>query len=262
MSDPEFPPVTALVLAGIRQNGDPLAEAHGVRSKAFIKIAGRSMLGYVLAALSESLVETPVFLSGHEGNPALPEQENWPPFTTGPTASSPAASVLAAAETGKLSFPILVTTCDHTLLSPEIINTFIHSGLKTEADLVVGLATRETVESSYPDVARTYLKLGMQAYSGCNLFLLKNSNSLKAIRFWQSAEVHRKRPWRIAWDFGIISALRILLGRADLDRTFSIASQALGVTAKPALLPFANAAIDVDKPSDLALVKQILEETS
>ena len=79
------------------------------------------------------------------------------------------------------------------------------------------------------------------------------------MRFWQAAEADRKRPWRIAWRFGIVPALRILVGRAPLEKTFAIASRQLGVRARPILLPFADAAVDVDKPSDLTLVSRILE---
>ena len=40
---------------------------------------------------------------------------------------------------------------------------------------------------------------------------------------------------------------------------FEYAADRIGITAAPVLLPFAEAAIDVDKPSDLDLVESILQ---
>ena len=53
--------------------------------------------------------------------------------------------------------------------------------------------------------------------------------------------------------------IRFGLGTLTLDGAFRIVSNRLGLTAKPILLPFAEAAIDVDKPSDLELAEAILK---
>ena len=44
----------------------------------------------------------------------------------------------------------------------------------------------------------------------------------------------------------------------NLERAFAIASRRIGIVARPILLPFAEAAIDVDKPADKELAEQIL----
>ena len=58
---------------------------------------------------------------------------------------------------------------------------------------------------------RTYLRLGGAELSGCNLFYLADARALRVLRFWQAAEQDRKRPWRIAWRLGPLTALRIIL---------------------------------------------------
>ena len=55
-----------------------------------------------------------------------------------------------------------------------------------------------------------------------------------------------------------MALLRFIAGSLSLDGVFVIVSKRLGLTAKPILLPFAEAAIDVDKPSDLELAEAIL----
>jgi len=47
-------PLTALVLAGTRAGGDPLAEHAGVSHKALIEVGGRTMIERVVEALAAS----------------------------------------------------------------------------------------------------------------------------------------------------------------------------------------------------------------
>jgi hypothetical protein len=81
----------------------------------------------------------------------------------------------------------------------------------------------------------------------------------RAIEFWQSVERNRKRPWRLVAAFGVAPLLRYGLGRIDLATAFRLGSQRLGLDARPVLMPFAEAAIDVDKPDDKDLCEIILQ---
>lgn len=252
--------VEAFVLAGARASGDALAEAHAVPSKAHIKIAGTSMISRVLKALFNSKNTDKITVIGLSDHHKLLAEEAWPPATFRDGEDGPSASVHRALNDVQMSAPLLVTTCDHALLTPAIIDTFLDGTGATDADLTVALARREDVEARYPEATRTYLKFGDGAYSSCNLFCLVTPAARQVVEFWQSAEQDRKRPWRIAWRFGVISAVRILVGRPGLEQVFAIISRRLGVKIRPIVLPFAEAAIDVDTPEDLVLVEQILLE--
>jgi hypothetical protein len=59
--------------------------------------------------------------------------------------------------------------------------------------------------------------------------------------------------------FGPAALLRFLTGRIDLAQAFEMASRRIGVSAKPVVLPFAEAAVDVDKPADKELAEVILK---
>ncbi|MEM9180871.1 MAG: NTP transferase domain-containing protein [Pseudomonadota bacterium] len=253
-------PAAVYVLAGARASGDALAEAHGVPSKAHIKTAGRSMISWVLEAVSKSEHADGITVIGLADQQKLTSDETWPSVNLVEGADGPAASVSRALDAEKWSGPVLVTTCDHALLTPAMIDAFVSGSIASEAELTVGLARREDIESKYPDVARTYLRFDDGAYSSCNLFCLNAPAAQKVVEFWRTAEQDRKRPWRIAWRFGVIAALRILVGRPDVEKVFAIVSRRLGVSIRPVILPFAEAAIDVDTEEDLALVERILLE--
>lgn len=255
-------PVQALVLAGARAGGDPLCRAEGVESKAVIDIAGQPMLSRVLRALAQSHATsgTP-WVIGLEGAELARAADGMACQTVAGVGRGPAASLLKAFN-GPVTTPLLVTTCDHALLTPEMIDTFVEKSIASGADLTVGLANRATIEAAYPQTRRTYLRLGGDDVSGCNLFYLATPKALGVIRFWQRAEQDRKKPWRIAWRFGPLTALRIFMARSGVEAVFALLSRRLGVRVAPVILPFAEAAIDVDKPADLILVREILKKNA
>ena len=254
--------VETFVLAGARASGDALADAHNVPSKAHIKIAGKSMISRVLSALTASVSTGSITVIGIHDHHALQAEEAWPPVSFTEGAPGPAASVYRALNEANHPEPVLVTTCDHALLSPAIIDAFLDRSLERDADLTVALAQRDTIEQNYPETRRTYLKFGDGEYSSCNLFCLATPEARRVVEFWQSAEQDRKRPWRIAWRFGVIPALRILIGRPGIEQVFAIISQRLGIKIRPIVIPYAEAAIDVDTVEDLALVERIVLEQS
>lgn len=252
--------VEAFVLAGARASGDALAEAHHVPSKAHIEVAGVSMISRVLGALSQSAQTEEITIIGLQDQETLQQKDAWPPVSFAQGDEGPAASVFGVLEARSGAEPVLVTTCDHALLSPAIIDAFLAQSLKSDADLTVALAHRDTIEAQHPETKRTYLRFGDGEYSSCNLFCIATPKARQVVEFWRDAEKDRKRPWRIAWRFGVVTALRLLIGRPALDHAFAILSQRLGVTIRPVVLPFAEAAIDVDTEKDLAMVEQILIE--
>ena len=113
-----------------------------------------------------------------------------------------------------------------------------------------------------PDTKRTYLSFSDRQVSGCNLFALMNADALKIINFWQQADKNRKKPWKLIGAFGIRPLFLWLAGKLTLDRAFEIASHKLGAKARPVLMPFGRAAVDVDKPEDKELVDRLLSEAT
>lgn len=250
----------ALVLAGARAGGDALAMAHGVQSKALINIGGAPMLSSVLRSLMQSgRLCTAPYVSGLEPEVLEEAGGGIPAQRAQSVSGGPASSLLGAIE-GGIQLPLLVTTCDHALLTSEMVDHFVGEAIRGGADLTVGLASKETIQASYPQTRRTYIPFGGAPMSGCNLFFIRSSEALKIIRFWQQAEQDRKKPWKIAWRFGPVTALRLLIGRPDVHRAFQMISARLGARAGVVVMPFAEAAIDVDSQADLELVRSILAD--
>ena len=68
--------------------------------------------------------------------------------------------------------------------------------------------------------------------------------------FWRRVEAQRKHPLRVIRILGWTTVLRYLLGRLTLDKALGLLSARLGCTAVAVVLPYAEAAIDVDTVAD------------
>ena len=244
--------LTALILAGERPDGDAMAKSAGIALKALLPVAGTPMLTRVIEALraTDGIGRIAVSI------PA-PGVVTDPEIETLMTEPSPSQSVLVAID--KLPTPLLVTTADHALLTPEIISRFVQAAVAaSDADLVAGMVERQAVEAVVPDTRRTYWHFKDGHFSGANLFYLKNPRARAAVDFWARVEVDRKRPWRIVKAFGPGLLLGYLFGRLSLDQAMLQASSRLGCRVRAIALPDGEAAIDVDKPADLVLVERLL----
>ncbi len=255
------PPYTALVLAGTRPGGDPLAQYAGVSHKALIPVGGEPMVLRVLRALAASravarivvAIDRPDVLAG------LPDPGK--PVSMMPAASGPSASVAAALALE--GTPLLVTTADHALLQGAWVDEFVAAASEDPlADAFVGLARREAVLAAAPGTARTWLRFSDGDYSGCNLFLLRAPAAVGVVRLWQELETERKRPLKLLRRLGLLYVLRYRLGRLALPQALARLGKLAGTRLAPVVLADGRAAIDVDKPPDLELVRELVGGTA
>jgi len=249
-----MPPVrAALVLAGSRPGApDPVAQAEGVAHKALVDIRGEPMLARVIATLRRAGMETIAVSADHPQVTALAEQLGCRVLASG---RGPSASVAAGLEA--LGTPMLVTTADHALLQENWLRDLI-ADTPAEADVAVLLARRDRVEAALPGSQRTYLKLADGGWSGCNVFLLARPRAEAAIATWSAVEADRKRPWRIAARLGVGTLFRYALGRLTMADAIAGLGRRIGIEARAVPARDGLAAVDVDKPADLAQVRAIL----
>ncbi len=244
----------ALVLAGSRGGVDPVADYAGVNHKGLIVLDGETLLTRVLRALDQAgATRIGVSTSDIAVVEALAGVAKASPL---PAAGGPSQSVHDGASI--MGTPLLVTTVDHALLQPEWISEFI-AKTPADCDFAILLAPEAVVRAAAPETKRTYWRFRDGGYSGCNLFLLKDETALNAVAFWRKAESLRKQPWRIAAMLGPMMLIRFALGLITLDEALDRLGRAAGVKAAAVRSSYGLAAVDVDKPSDLDLVRGLVE---
>ncbi len=244
------------MLAGNRAGRpDPLALRAGVSHKAVLPVAGTPMVLRVIDALRACPGIGQVVVSAD----ALPNALLGAGVLMRPEAASPSRSVAAVFE--EFGAPLLVTTADHALLSREVVEHFLlaaSTGTDAGADAVAAVARSGVVLAAYPGSRRTWLRFRDGAFTGCNLFLLRTPHAARAVRFWQTVEQQRKSPLAMARLIGPAALLGYLLRLLTLRGALRVLGRRVGVRLAVAELPFADAAIDVDKADDLALVEAVL----
>lgn len=246
----EFPGVTALVLAGVRPGGDPLAELAGVSHKALIPIGGVAMLDRVVNALRASGRVSRIAVSIDR-----PELVTTPGVEVFRSKGSLSESVSDAFT--QLGAPLFVTTADHALLEPEWVSYFLDHAPDTVVS--AALARSEVVMAATPGTKRTFLKLADGSFSGCNMFFFRDLSAVRAIGMWREVEQLRKKPLQMLRRLGPRAIFAFALGRLTLARGAAEVGRLAGVSAGVVEMPFGRAAVDVDKPADLILVRKLVE---
>lgn len=258
--------INILILAGTRPKGDPVAQAEGVTSKAFVEIGGRPMIDHVLETLStwkfagDIILSMPKYEAESGKSKLLRELLTRQKIKLIQTSTTPCRSILLGLEGIPTTHALLVTTADHPLLTHAILDEFVDKAWQNPADFVAALAATDMVEKAYPQVKRTRILLTDGVVGGCNLFMFKTPQARKVIEFWRAIEENRKNPFKMAINIGGMTLLRYLFKRLSLEHVRKALEAKTGAKIALPLLSNPHAAIDVDKKEDLALVRQIFKD--
>jgi molybdopterin-guanine dinucleotide biosynthesis protein A len=255
-------PFTALVLAGDRPSGDPLAVAAGVPSKCLVPVAGRPMVLRVLDALAAACEVNAVILCGPGQSVVDREVElKWriasEKITWVANREGPSASTLQVLATLPHSTLVMVTTADHALLTAPMVDHFCSQARSSGADIVVGLVAHDLVKAAIPETKRTVIRVREGGYCTCNLFAFLTPRSRSVADFWRKVEGERKRILRMLRAFGWWSLVLYLSRLLTLRQGLELISRRLGLRADAVLMPFPEAAVDVDTVGDWRLVGAI-----
>lgn len=243
---------SALILAGSRAGApDPVATYAGVAHKALILLDGQTLLARVAAAVRTAGAAR---IAVSASDPAVMVEAMRLGLEVVAPAAGPSGSVAAALTA--IGAPMLVTTADHALLEAAWITRFL-ADVPADADVATLLARRDVVEASAPQTRRTWLRFADGQWSGCNLFWLASPASARAIGLWAEVEADRKRPWRIVRRLGPGLLLRYLFGGLTLAAAVRHLGRRADVVTAVVPSPYGLAAVDVDKPDDLDLVRAI-----
>lgn len=245
---------SALILAGTRPGGDPLARSIGVGHKALIELGGLTLLERVHAALVAAGMNRIAVCADEPDVVAISHRLGAEVFAPD---AGPSGSVGRGLEL--LGAPMLVTTSDHALLHGQWVRDLV-AGTPMEADVSLLAVRREDVEATMPHARRTWLRFADGEWKTCNLFYIASARGRAAIETWRQVEADRKRPWRIAARLGLGTLWSYIRGRLTFDQAVQRLGERIGIRACVVVTRHGLAAIDIDKASDLADVRRIMPD--
>jgi GTP:adenosylcobinamide-phosphate guanylyltransferase len=250
-----------LILAGRRPGAvDALAAAHRVDDKCLVPVAGRPMIAHVLASAAASGAERVIISTHHAA--LLADLDDPVVALLGErlvvvaAADNLADSVLAAA--GEARFPLLITTADNCLLTPETIAEIDAEARRLDVEAGVALARREDVLAVHPEGQRRFYEFSDVAVSNCNAYWIGHRGALKAAEAFRGGGQFVKKPVRVMQAFGLVNLLRFRFGLGPIHHIFGRISRKLKVEIAPLIVSNGATAIDVDNERSLRVTEALM----
>ncbi len=252
-----------LVLAGRRSATlDPLAEQFGVTHKCLVPVAGEAMIGRVLNIVDQAFHRAPIFVSIEEFDlireePTVARLVGEGRLMPVPAQTHIVDSVVAASET--TGFPLLITTADNVLMTPESLRRMAAEGRGSQVHALVGMARKEDIRATHPDGQRRFYEFADGGYSNCNMFWIASAKALAATEAFRHGGQFAKKPERIIKAFGLLNLLRFRLGRHSLAQMCGFISRRFGVDIRPLVFEGeGRIAIDVDNERTHRVAEEVL----
>lgn len=261
------PQASALVLAAQRPGVvDPLTAGGPIRHKCMLVIHGQIMLERVIAALLESGCCRHIYVCIDDAT-VLRDGERLCEWMDNGQVSAIAAEgnladsvYTAARRIPDEHWPLLITTGDNALHTPRLLREFVAAAFAEPCDAALGLTREAVVTAEIPDAGLHWHRLRGGGFSSCNLYLMHNRNSLRAVEVFRGGGQFGKKPWRILQACGILPFLLYKFRLATAEGLFRRVGHNLGVILEPVFLPFSFGPIDVDNPKSFALCERILAQ--
>lgn len=247
--------MNAIVLAG----GAPDAVAAlvpGVPNKAFIEIGGTTLVARVIAALRaapEIARITAVAPAGALDHPALSAADER--RADGPRMIESLEAGLAGLPPDDLA---LIAVSDLPVLSAAAVGAFVAAARARDLDVAYAIVGERDHRARYPRVPHTWAKMAEGRFCGGGLVALK-PRALPALRtVLDDLGAARKSPLRLAALFGWDIVPRFALGLLPIAAAERRASAILGVPAGAIRSAYPEIAVNVDRPSDVALASGLV----
>lgn len=248
--------VGAVILAG-GLTDDKLLEKTQAREKALIAVQGRTMLDYVI----EAVTSCPAIGEAVIACPADFEvaRRDWGGIPHAPAKGpDPIDSIVAGAQALKTADRALMCACDLPLLTREALGQFVSEGLEANADCCYPMIEKRVVEAEFPGCPRTYIRFRDGRFTSGNIALVARGFVIDHREKIHQAFSLRKNPLKVASLLGPMTVLGLALGMTSMAHLAERAGKAVDCSIAVVECQHAEIAFDVDKPSDLELVEQVL----
>jgi len=118
------------------------------------------------------------------------------------------------------------------------------------------MVLKESMETRFPDSKRTYVQLRDNFIAGGDVFIVRPELADTHRHLLEPLAAGRKEAWKLARIVGPGTLLKFLLHKLTIQDVERRASKVIGRPVKVILTPYAELAMDVDKPQQLILLRK------
>ncbi len=252
----------AVVLAGgIPSPDHPLYPYTQGRPRALMEIAGRPMLQWVLDALQGSQSVEEVILAGLDDRWTAGISTSLPLISIpdrGSSLENGYAALRALLQNSPSTNRALILSADIPALRSESVAWAVATALQSAADACYFVVTREAMEAQFPGASRTYIRFKDLTVCGADLAIVNPALIHTHSDLWKRLAATRKHPIRQAALIGPGLLLGMALKLFTLEQAAKRVMRRLGVKGCVMLSPYADIAMDADKPAQVWALQRYL----
>lgn len=243
----------AIVLAG-GISSEQLRQYSRAEYEALIEVGGKPMVSFVVDALLKVAEIRKVMVVGPQSelsrylvDTRIKVVEN---------GNGIIENVLIALSNMQPTEKVIIATADIPMLTPEAVSDFLDRCARIDADFYYPIVAKEENEKQYPGMRRTYVKLKEGTFTGGNIFLVNPQVVKNCVEAAKRIFTYRKQPLQLSRILGIKFIIQYLLGTLTMPEVAQRVSEILTLRGAVVVSAYPEVGIDVDKPSDLDLVRQ------
>ncbi len=242
----------ALVIAGGKNDG-ALKDYSDKEYESLIEIAGKPMVEHVLDAVEGvDEIENVVMVGPEELNEVSNKDYN---------ILKPEGTLVDNIQRGIEALNeehyIIILTSDIPLVTSSIIKDFIQNCQEEkEHDFFYPLIAKENNLKKYPEVERTYVHLKEGTFTGGNVVMVSPSIIQGPLDWYDKLLSLRKKPFKMSQMLGFKIIIKFIFRQLTIPELEKKVSKMIGHKCKALIVDYPEIGFDVDKPSDLKMMKE------
>jgi GTP:adenosylcobinamide-phosphate guanylyltransferase len=246
-----------IVAGGVPGQEDPLYPFTQGQPKALLDMGGRTSLERVADALQGADCVDEIVVVGLGDDRGMRFQR--PVFHVADQGSLVGNAITGVdwlLENRPAASHFIACSADIPTLTSAILDEHVDRCRPFDKGLYYTLISKETMERRFPGSNRTFVKLKGLEVAGGDLVVMQFDAVHGNRELWQNLANARKHAWKIARSVGLSTMLRFITRQMRLSDIEATAYRLMGAQAKVILSPFAELAMDADKPYQIERLRQ------
>lgn len=255
----------AVILAGGQTlRDDPLFDECPDGSRSLIELLGKPMVQWVIDALDASTAVADMYVIGLPPETGLKAAK---PIHYLPDQGDMFENIRSAVLQTHTDHPergkALLASSDIPAVQPHMVDWLASQVAQDPTQMIYyNVITQQTMEARFPQSNRSYVRFKDVAVCGGDLNAIDKRLFSIERPIWHKLTNARKHPLKQAGMIGFDTLFLIAIRAVTLKAAVRKVRRRLNLEAKALLCPFAEMGMDADKPHQLAILRQHLEEVS
>jgi NDP-sugar pyrophosphorylase family protein len=225
-------------------------------AKAMLDIAGKPMIQWVLDALSASQKVESVVLIGLTADSGVTCSK---PVTYIPNQGGMLENIIGGIKKVIELHPdmhhVLLVSSDIPAITGEMVDWVIDSAMQTDEDVYYNVVRRDVMEARFPGSKRSYTRLKDIELCGGDMNVVRTAMVTREQETFDKLIAARKNVFKQAALIGYDTLLLLVLRAITLVGAIKKVTRRLNLTGRAIVCPYAEVAMDVDKPHQLEIMR-------